>query len=51
MGAGQSAQGGSKAAAAAPEIKQSYYELIGVERDATEDEYARPTLWHPTPGR
>lgn len=38
MGAGQSSSSGSAATASA-EVKTSYYELLGVERSATEDEY------------
>jgi hypothetical protein len=37
MGANQSSQNGPAGSA---EVKTSYYELLGVERDATDDEYA-----------
>lgn len=38
MGAGQSSAGGSDREAHAAEVKTSYYELLGIEKDATEDE-------------
>jgi|TARA_R110002003_G_scaffold68_13_gene6137 DnaJ family protein A protein 5 len=37
MGAGQSTSGGENAAGGG-EVKTSYYELLGVERTATQDE-------------
>ncbi|KAF1824594.1 DnaJ-domain-containing protein, partial [Dissoconium aciculare CBS 342.82] len=38
MGAGQSSGGGGAAAAASQEVKTSYYDLLGVARQATEEE-------------
>lgn len=38
MGASQST-GGGDAPSNAGEVKTSYYELLGVERNATQDEY------------
>jgi DnaJ family protein A protein 5 len=39
MGASQST-GGADALNGGGEVKTSYYELLGVERNATQDEYA-----------
>jgi DnaJ family protein A protein 5 len=38
MGASQSTGGGASAAPADVPVKTSYYELLGVERTATQDE-------------
>lgn len=45
MGQGSSAES-DPSGAAAPEttVKTCYYELLGVARDATQDEYARPSF-------
>jgi DnaJ family protein A protein 5 len=42
MGALQST-GGGNAASGTGEVKTSYYELLGVERNATPDEYVTAT--------
>jgi DnaJ homolog subfamily A member 5 len=47
MGANQSSDGSAPQDGRDGEIKTSYYELLGVERQATDDEYGVLTPWLP----
>lgn len=42
MGQGQSQSAGAGAPPSAADVKTSYYELLGVERTASDDEYVCP---------
>jgi DnaJ family protein A protein 5 len=46
MGASQSSGAGATAVGSSVEVKTSYYELLGVERTASDDEYAPSSLKH-----
>ena len=43
MGAGQSSANGGASQTTDAAVKTSYYELLGIERQATDEEYAHDT--------